>query len=351
MPTRSGKTLLAMGAAAALVLAACNGDDDAEGTGEPSGLAWATSDTGSAGHSALVALASMLNDQWDGPEIDVLPTAGAVQSVNGYAMGEFAGYYGADVAFEEMAGDTGRFEDFSDRAEREPVQSFWAYPMETGLAVHARDADELSGWGDLAGEEVFTGPRPWDVRANLERAMDAVDVGHSYVEVDNDVAGSALEGGDVRAIIAYTAGESDPPPWLTEAELQTDLHVLNPDEGEVDELERQGFELVEVDASVFGSDVGGDTAMLVPFFYGFHVGVDELDEDAMYEKLTVISDNVEQLAQADGSFDILAEDMAEMQRRGVEAAIDDVEVHPGLARWMADAGVWDEAWDDRIAQP
>lgn len=367
---RRGRQWIALPLVAGLALAACGAEEvpddfeldeegeqqeepaidegDAEPDPEANEISWATSDVGSAGYTALVNLAALLNREWEGYAVDVLPTAGAVQSVIGYATGEFDGYYGADIAFYEMANGIDRFEEFADQAERMPVQSFWAYPLETGLAIHERDADTITSWGDLQGEPVFTGPAPWDVRANLERAMSALDVGHEYVEVDTGVAGSTLEGGDITGLIAYTTAEVNPPPWLTEAELQADMRVLNPSEDEAAALEDAGFEVVDVDVSAFETDLGVDTASFVPFFYGFHVGI-EVPEDDVYEMLTVIAQHAEELAQADASYEVLAADMAEFQRRGVEASIEDIEVHPGLARWMQEQGVWDDAWDDRIA--
>jgi uncharacterized protein len=342
---------LAVPLAVGLALTACGADDVPDdfdlgdgdedqaaiegGEADPDAeqISWATSDVGSAGYTALVNLAALLNREWEGYSVDVLPTAGAVQSVVGYATGEFDGYYGADIAFYEMAEGIARFEGFADQAERMPVQSFWAYPLETGLAIHERDADSITSWADLGGEPVFTGPAPWDVRANVERAMEAVDVGHEYVEVDTGVAGSTLDGGDIAGLIAYTAAEADPPPWLTEAELQTDMQILNPSDEEIAQLEDAGFEVVEIDPGVFETDVGVDTAMFVPFFYGFHVGM-EIPEDDVYEMLVAIEAHVDELAAADASYSVLADDMADLQRRGVEASVEDVEVHPGLARWM-----------------
>jgi uncharacterized protein len=359
---------LAVPLAVGLALTACGADDVPDdfdlgdgdedqaaiegGEADPDAeqISWATSDVGSAGYTALVNLAALLNREWEGYSVDVLPTAGAVQSVVGYATGEFDGYYGADIAFYEMAEGIARFEGFADQAERMPVQSFWAYPLETGLAIHERDADSITSWADLGGEPVFTGPAPWDVRANLERAMNAIDVGHEYVELDTGVAGSSLEDGTISGLIAYTTAETNPPPWLTESELQTDMRILNPSDDEVAALEAAGFEVVGVDTGGFETDMGVDTAMFVPFFYGFHVGT-EVSEDAVYAMLNVIEANADELAAADSSYAVLAADVVEFQRRGVEASVDDIEVHPGLARWMDEKGVWDSAWDDRIATP
>ena len=323
-------------------------DPDAEPDPDATEIAWATSDVGSTGHAALVTLSALLNREWEGYHTDVLPTGGAVQTVIGYATGEFDGYYGADVAFAEMAQDEGRFEGFSDDAERWPVQTFWAYPMETGLAIHADNADQFEGWGDLEGEPVFTGPAPWDVRLNLEMAMDAIDVGHEYVEVDTGVAGSSLDTGDISAMIAYTSAELAPAPWVVEAELQTDMQILNPSDDELAAIEEAGYELVSLDPDGFEGDVGVDEMLFVPFFYGFHVGL-EVSEEDVYDMLETIAEHADELAEADDAFGVLADDPAELQRRGVASAVDDVEVHPGLASWMQDQGVWDDAWDDRIA--
>lgn len=311
-------------------------------------IRWATSAVGSAGHAAKVNLMAVLNREMPDYNITVLPTPGAIATIRGYALEEFDGYYGADIAFFELAQDAGRFEGFQAEMIREPVQSFWAFTMETGLAIHARDVDRFTEWRDLSGERVFTGPLPWDVRANLERAMATVGVEHEYVELDLGVVGSALEGGDISGFISYSTGMANVAPWITEVELVTDVAVLNPSEEERGILSEAGLEAVRVDPGVFETDVHVEDIYSVPFFYGFHVGL-EIPEDDVYRMLTIIEEHAEELMQAEPGFTQVAEDMAELQRRGVAASIDNVEVHPGLARYMQERGVWDEAWNDRIA--
>jgi len=68
-----------------------------------------------------------------GYDISVLPTAGAVFSVKSYCQCESEGYYGADIAFYELANNIHRFEGFMSQMKRLPVQSFWSYTMEGGL--------------------------------------------------------------------------------------------------------------------------------------------------------------------------------------------------------------------------
>lgn len=326
--------------------------------GQPSNLAaqddvtelrWATSSVGSSGHRAMVNLMAVLNREMDAYNITVMPTAGAIATIRGYAMEQFDGYYGADIAFRELSENGGRFRGFRDQMERAPVQSFWAYTMEVGLAVRAEDHESYDGWGDLEGSPVFTGPAPWDVRAQLERAMNTLEVGHEYRELDLGLAGPSLEGGTIDAFIAYTGGEKAPAPWVTEAEMAADIAILNPSEEEAEILSEAGMDLVSVSPDVFETDVGVDEAHFVPFFYGFHVGL-EVPADDVYQMLTIIEENAEELESADAIFAQIAEDMPEMQRRGVQSAADTVEIHPGLAKYMREKDVWDSAWDDRIAE-
>jgi uncharacterized protein len=338
--------------ALALLAAACPEEeevvvDEPDPDPEVRDIAWATSAVGSAGHAAKVNLMAMLNREMPGYRINVLPTPGAIQTVKGYALEEFQGFYGSDIAFFEYANDVERFEGFQAEAVREPVQSFWAFTMEVGLAIHERDQEQFQEWRDLAGEPVFTGPAPWDTRAHGERAMATLDVGHEYVELDLGVAGSSLDEGTISAFLVYSTGQATTAPWIAEAELVTDVVVLNPSDEEIEMLATEGLDPVEVDPGVFETDVQVDTVHFVPFFYGFHVGED-VPADDVYEMLTIIEEHGEELEEADPAFAQINEDMPEMQRRGVESSVEYVQIHPGLARYMQERDVWNEEWDDRV---
>jgi uncharacterized protein len=311
-------------------------------------LRWATSAVGSAGHRAKVALMAMLNREMPDYSITVLPTPGAIATIRGYAVEQFDGYYGADIAFHELAADAERFRGFRDQMRREPVQSFWAYTMEVGLGVRAAERDRYQSWGDLSGRPVFTGPAPWDVRAQLERAKRTLDVGHQYVELDLGMVAPSLAERTIDAFIVYTTGGSTPAPWVAEALLSADVAVLNPSEEEIEALTAAGLEVVEISADVFDADIGVDTAILVPFFYGFHVGL-EVPEEDVYRMLTLIEEHADELARSDAAFEQIRDDMVGIQRRGVAAAISAAKVHPGLARYLREKGAWDQSWDDRIA--
>jgi TRAP-type uncharacterized transport system substrate-binding protein len=139
------------------------------------------------------------------------------------------------------------------------------------------------------------------------------------------------------------------PPWIAEASLATDWAALNPSAAEIAALKKAGFPIVEVKPDVFKRNVHADKVVLVPFFYGFHVGL-EVPEEDMYQMLRVVEKNVAELAKADPSFAQIAKDMPGFQRRGVEASAHLVPIHPGLAKYMREKNVWDAKWDARVAK-
>jgi hypothetical protein len=312
-------------------------------------IRWGTSAVGSAGHKALVILAELLNREMPEYRITVQPTPGAVITVKGYAMGQFDGHYGSDIAFYEMANDIKRFKGFKASMKRQPVQSMWIYTTDMGVAVHARDKGKFKSWKDVGGKAFFMGNPPWDTRAQIERAFEALGVKYQYRQVDLSAAGSLLQSGGIDGMALYTTGESAVPPWIVEASLSTDWAALNPSPAEIAALKKAGFTVIELKPEIFKRDVHADKVVLLPFYYGFHVGL-EVPENDVYRMLTIVEKNVGELAKADRSYAQVAKDMTGFQKLGVTSAANLLPVHPGLAKYMREKGVWDAKWDARIAK-
>ena len=313
-------------------------------------IRWGTGPVGSSGGKALVVLAQLLNQKMPEFHIDVLPTPGAVTTVKGFATGQYDGYYGSDVAMKELKSDSGRFKGFQSQVKIEPVQSFWAYTLDVGLAINEKDKDTIKSWADLTGKPVYTGPLPFDTRKHLENAMHDVGVNHIYKQVDLSTAGSQLASGSIKAMIIYVAGGKTPAPWISEASLAVNWIPLNPTPQEVEKLKKDGYALEQIPMSNFHkSDTSNKQVTLLPFYWGFDAGK-AYSTDEMAKMLDIIDKNADELAKQDPSFRQLAGGkMADFEYNALKATWNLVPIHPGLAKWLKQKGKWDAKWDSNIA--
>jgi uncharacterized protein len=311
-------------------------------------IRWGTGPVGSSGHKALVVLANLLNKQMPKYNISVLPTPGAVTTVKGFATGEFDGFYGSDIALEELANNSGRFKGFKSHIKRQPVQSLWTYTLDVGLAIKASNMNTIKRWGDLTGRRVYTGPLPFDTRKKLEAALAALGVRHNYTQVDLATAGSQLSSGSIDGMIIYAAGGKTPPPWITQASLAVDWAALNPNAEEVATLKKKNFQIIQVPAKNFHANAHVKEASLLPFYWGFDVGLNVPEED-LYQMLKVVDQHSAELGKLDPSFAQIAGRMPEFQRQALEATWNLVPIHPGLAKFLRERNMWNAKWDSNIA--
>ena len=350
-PEFSPRALLARGIIAGFLAAGVMALALSAASAAPKDIKWGTGPVGSSGHKALVVLADLLNKEMPEIRISVLPYPGAVGTVKGFATGEINGYYGSDVALHEFANDEGRFKGFKSHVKTEPIQSFWCYTLDVGLAIKASDRDTIKKWEDLSGKNVYTGPLPFDTRLHLENAMKAVGVKHIYKQVDLSTAGSQLNSGSIKAMIIYAAGGKTAAPWISEASLAVDWAALNPSADELAKLKADGFATEEVDPANFHKKADYVKQItLLPFYWGFDVGMD-VSADEMYKMLTIIEKHADELGKADPSFkQIGGGQMAAFQKKALELTYKLVPIHPGLAKYLKEKGQWDAKFDSHVAK-
>ena len=163
------------------------------------------------------------------------------------------------------------------------------------------------------------------------------------MELDLEAVATALKRGEIVATGIYVTGERGLAPWIQNMLTQIDLVILNPCPEEVEKLQEAGIPVASVEASVFPEDVGVDEFVGVRIYYGFHVGLN-LDEETVYRLIKTVEANIGELAQLDPAFSQLAEGFAGFQARAVESLADLVPVHPGLAKYLKEEGLWREDW-------
>ena len=342
------RAFAARGVAAALFAAtALIGLSSTAAWSEPKDIKWGTGPVGSSGHKALVVLADVLNKAMPEFRITVLPYPGAVGTVKGFATGELDGYYGSDVALKEFAADDGRFKGFKSHVKVQPVQSFWCYTLDVGLAIKASDRDTIKNWEDLSGKNVYTGPLPFDTRLHLENAMRAVGVKHIYKQVDLSTAGSQLNSGSIKGMLIYVAGGETPAPWIAEASLAVDWAPLNPSAAELAKLKAAGFAIEEVDPAKFhkkepGLVKGNATALLLGL-RPRHERLDRRDvQDADHHRASMPT-NSPRPTRATSRSAAARWPLSRSRRSNSTYAL--VPIHPGLAKYLKAKNQWDAKFE------
>lgn len=307
---------------------------------------WGTASTGSTGYSTSTTLAKFIGEEMPKYKFTVLPTPGYVYTLKAFCKGYYDVWNGGANMPYELKNQTFRFKGFEGK--RAPIQSFWSYSLEMGLAIHARNADKYDEWSDLEGKTIFTGPAPWSVRVVLRNALEAVGIDYTYKEIDLSMVASQLEKGNIAASIIYTSSKSSISPWLTQAELATDLAVLNPSEEEIKKIEEAGQSVVTVDsAKVFGTNMHVDELKLVPAYYGHHI---DLPKEDLYKLLTIVEDKADQIAEVNPALVPLSKNMAEFQVEALKTQLGYLPIHPGLAKYLREKGLWNSSWNKYIAE-
>jgi len=321
------------------------------GTPEKYYWRWATLDPGGYGYRVSAQLVDILKYEMPEVEFSILPYSSTTANIKDFCKGNAESTYIADLGFQELYMFTGAFKDFRGEVKQMPVQTFWAYTMETFILIPKDKAGEIKSWKDLDGKKVFLTPAGYMNYLNIQRALKAVGVNVSHVEIDTRFTCKALEEGTIVATALYTTAKFSPPTWGKEADIAcgAKLVPLNPSEEEIAKLMESGLLVVEINASEAFTNVKGKIYG-VPFFFGFHVSKD-MPESLVYKMLVSLEKNAEKLAKAEKGFEPLAKDFVGFQIDGIKSTNPElVPIHPVLAKFLKERNAWNEDWDAYIAK-
>jgi TRAP transporter TAXI family solute receptor len=306
-------------------------------------LRWATSSVDSYGYKVAAAMTKIIEEALGGEYTITVhpytsPTVGMKAVMDG--KGEVA--YTADIGMTQFYTGQGAFKDYKPTAPK-IVHTWYAYPMESMMAVPAKDAAKYKCWKDLSGKPTFyttAGFMNWN---NWLRIYKALGYDFKHVQIDTKANADALQSGSVVASATYTTAGRSLAPYWKETEIRMDFSIVNPCPGEVAKLKSAGLSVVEVDPKqAFTKDVGQKTAMGVPILFGYNVGTN-IPEDVVYKMVSAIYKNRDKLAQTDPGFTPMAKDFFGMQAAGINSN-PDVPVHPGLAKFLKEHNKWDNKW-------
>ena len=310
---------------------------------ERKSIRWATSSTGSYGYKVAAQMVSVLENALGGEytvTVNPYPSTTAAMKATMDGDGEIG--YTADVGMTEVYDGTGSFKDYK-AAKSNMVHTWYAYPMESFMAVYAPKASQFKSWGDFSGKPVFFTPAGFMNWLNFQRIFKALGYQFKHVQIGEAAQGDALQAGTVVGAVCYTTAGRSLPSYWRETELRMDVKMINPSPDEVKKLTAAGLAPVEVDATkVFSKDVGVKTILGVPILFAYNVLAD-MPGEVVYKMLNKFNAERENLAKADPGFGPMARDFVGMQVKGINAN-PTIPVHAGLAKFLKEHKAWNDKW-------
>ncbi|MBI2539876.1 MAG: hypothetical protein HYW04_08835 [Deltaproteobacteria bacterium] len=225
----------------------------------------------------------------------------------------------------------------------EIAHTWYAYPMESMMAVAAKDADKFRCWKDFSGKPVFYTNAGFMNWLNWQRIYKALGYEFKHVQIDLKSNADALQSGTVVGSATYTTAGRSLASYWKETEIRMDVRVVNPCPDEVEKLKAAGLAVVDIDPKgAFSKDVGPKTLKGVPILFGYNVGTN-ISEEVVYKMLTAFYKNRDSLAKTEPGFAPMAKDFVGMQAQGINAN-PDIPVHPGLAKFLKEHKAWNNKW-------
>jgi TRAP transporter TAXI family solute receptor len=310
---------------------------------ERKSIRWATSSTGSYGYKVAAQMTGLLEGALGGEyTVTVNPYPSTTAAMKATMDGNAEIGYTADVGMTEVYTGTGSFKDFKP-AKSPMVHTWYAYPMESFMAVYAPKAGQFKSWGDFSGKPVFFTPAGFMNWLNFQRIFKALGYQFKHVQIGEPAQGDALQAGTIIGAVAYTTAGRSLPSYWRETELRLDVKIINPSPDEVKKLTAANLAPVEVDPKkAFSKDVGVKTILGVPLLFGYNVCAD-MPEVVIYKMLKYFYAERETLAKADPGFGPMARDFVGMQVKGINAN-PTVPVHAGLAKFLKENKTWNNKW-------
>ena len=310
---------------------------------ERKSIRWTTSQVGSYGYTIAASMVKIAETALGGEyTITVQPYTSPTVAMKAVMDGNGEIAYTADIGMGEFNERVGGFKDYKP-AKPEIAHTWYAYPMESMLAIAAKDADKFKCWKDFSGKPVFYTQAGFMNWLNWRRIYKALGYDFKHVQIDLKSNANSLQAGTIVGSATYTTAGRSLAAYWKETEIRMDIRVVNPCPDEVAKLKAAGLTIAEVDPKgAFTKDVGPSVLQGVPILFGYNARLD-MPEDVVYKMVKAFHDKRDELVKIDPGFTIMANDFVGMQVQGIDAN-PQTPVHPGLAKFLKENNTWKDNW-------
>ena len=306
-------------------------------------IRWATSSVDSYGYKVAASMTKMVEDALGGEyTVTVNPYPQTTSAGKATMDGDAEIGYTADIGMREIYDGSSGFRNYTP-AKSKLVHTWYAYPMESFMAVQAAKAAQYKCLKDFSGKPVFYTPAGFMNWLNFQRIDKTLGYEFKHVQIDPKTQADALQAGTIVGAVAYTVSGRSLAPYWKETEVRMDIRVVNPCPDEAAKLKGAGLAITPLNPKdAFAKDVGVKEILGVPILFAYNVRAD-LPEDVVYRILNAFYQSREKLASLDNGFLALAKNFVGLQVDGIKANAD-IPVHAGLAKFLKEHNAWDAKW-------
>ncbi|MBW2252141.1 MAG: ABC transporter substrate-binding protein [Deltaproteobacteria bacterium] len=305
---------------------------------------WGCSNPGAYGYRVSAFMSDFLRRGMPDYDVTVYPYVSTTANIKSFLVGELESTYSAEPGLRKLYSFTKPFKGFEPNVKQMPVQSFWAYTMETHILTLPKNKDKFRTWQDLDGKKIYMTKAGYMNHINIFRAMTDINgLKIKHVEVDMSKVADALRAGTIDAVAAYTTALVSLASWIKVLDVSSPLQGVNPTPEQIKKLTAAGFTPEKINMKkAYTRDLGVDELYGVPFYFGYHHGL-SFPAEGVYKALKVFEAAGPAMIKIEPGFGPLAKDFAGFQVKGIQS-IPEVPVHPGLAKYLKEKGLWDSSW-------
>lgn len=313
---------------------------------QPQEVTWncATSKEGSSGYGANLAAARVITECVPGLTYVSVPTAGSVASCQlfGKGSGEVQACYPSTVDMYSIYRKLDPYQEIKWL----PYQAFWVGTADLFL-ITKKDRTDINCLGDLAGKKFFAMGRGTSIHALWKMALTHLGIWDDITIRDMGAmdAADALDLGTIDAVGGYTSIRILPPSWIRNIDARQDIKVVVPTEEEraaISELPFAcGWDETGSQAAAFSQPVDKIWSFSCAFGEQFSP---DCDPELVYLMMKALDENTGELVKMAPVF-IMWQNMGAGPACAMGiSANPDIPVHPGVAKWLKEKGLWNEDW-------
>lgn len=313
---------------------------------QPQEVTWncATSKEGSAGYVGNLAVSRIVTEHVPGLTYVSVPTAGSVASCQlfGKGSGEVQACYPSSVDIYRMYRKLDPYQEIKWL----PYQSTWIGTADL-FVITKKDRTDINSLHDLAGKKFFAMGRGTSIHALWKMTLTHLGIWDDITIRDMGAmdAADALDLGTIDAVGAYTSSRKILSSWLKNIDARQDIRVVVPTEEEraaISELPFAcGWDETGSQAAAFSQPVDKIWSFSCAFGEQFSP---DCDPELVYLMMKALDENTGELVKMAPVL-IMWLDMGvgPACAMGISAN-PDIPVHPGVAKWLKEKGLWNEDW-------